>query len=336
MICEICKVDINLKGFASHIKKHNISTKNYYDKYLKTDLDGYCLTCGKPTKFKSIKQGYVKHCSNRCAQLDPQVINKKSNTCIEKFGTSNPYQAEEIKQKIKETNKIKYGVESILQIDSIRQKTYQSMSYCTDKIYQTKLNNIRQFELKHNCTLYTTLRKKYGQGWLNLPLERLVLNSHATFIKNTDIPKIIEYVETSRKSIAEADIITFIKTFYDKEISHTNRHIIAPQELDIYLPDIKLAIEYNGTYWHSIKQGTDKNYHLDKSIRCRNMGIRLIHIYEFEDIEKQKQLLRDLILGQDSYFSKDFNKNNLIEDIPKAEIVYKDDRYTIYGAGKLY
>ena len=35
------------------------------------------------------------------------------------------------------------------------------------------------------------------------------------------------------------------------------------------------------------------------------------------------------------YFSEQMSYN-LIEAIPKAEIVYKDDRFTIYGAGKLY
>lgn len=101
------------------------------------------------------------------------------------------------------------------------------------------------------------------------------------------------------------------------------------------MPDLQLGIEYNGTRWHSIEMGTPKDYHLDKSLLCRNKGIRLIHIYEFEDIEKQKQLLKDLILGIDNYPKNDFNRNNLIDTIPNAEVIYKDDNYTIYGAGKL-
>lgn len=35
------------------------------------------------------------------------------------------------------------------------------------------------------------------------------------------------------------------------------------------------------------------------------------------------------------YNKEDFNKNNLIINVPKPEIVYKDDNYTVYGAGKL-
>lgn len=39
--------------------------------------------------------------------------------------------------------------------------------------------------------------------------------------------------------------------------------------------------------------GTLKDYHLDKGRLCRYKGIRLIHIYDFEDLNKQKQLLKN-------------------------------------------
>ena len=34
-------------------------------------------------------------------------------------------------------------------------------------------------------------------------------------------------------------------------------------------------------------------------------------------------------------YKNDFNKNNLLDTIPKSEIIYNDGYYTIYGAGKL-
>ena len=125
----------------------------------------------------------------------------------------------------------------------------------------------------------------------------------------------------------------FIRIFYQGEILR-NQRIIGRFELDIYLPNLQLAIEYNGIRYHSIEMSKPKDRILRKSIACRNKGIRLIHIYEFEDFEKQKQLLKDLILGQDNYPKNDFNKNNFLE-IPEPEIIFKNDKYTIYGAGKL-
>ena len=85
----------------------------------------------------------------------------------------------------------------------------------------------------------------------------------------------------------------------------------------------------------SAELGISKSYHLEKSLLCRNNHIRLIHIYEFENFEEQKQLLKDLILGIDNYPKNDFNKNNLITNIPEPEIIYQDNKYTVYGAGLL-
>ena len=97
-----------------------------------------------------------------------------------------------------------------------------------------------------------------------------------------------------------------------------------------------MAVEYNSNWYHSIEYGTNKEYHLNKSILCRKQNIRLIHIYEFENIDEQKMLLKDLILGKDNYIKDDFNKNNFTK-IPNPELIYISDRnYHIYGAGKLY
>ena len=57
--------------------------------------------------------------------------------------------------------------------------------------------------------------------------------------------------------------------------------------MDIVIPEIKLAIEFDGNYWHSDKFKQEKNYHLNKTIECEKIGYRLIHIFEHEWINKQ-------------------------------------------------
>lgn len=333
MICLICNKEIGLKGFSTHIKQHNMSSKEYYDKFLKSENEGYCVICSKPTKYHGISIGYSSHCSNYCSQIDPITKNKIKNTCLIKYGVENPYQSEEVKQKIKQTNEQRYGEDSYLKTKECRSiiAKLSASDEIKKKIKQTKLEKIRQFEEENNCTLKQTLRKKYGQGWLKLSLEELTLNGHAHFIKNEDIPIIENYI--NGKSTIENKIINDIKSYYKYKIVHTDRTIIKPQELDIYIPNLKIAIEYNGIYWHSIEHTNDKDYHLNKSLLCRKKGIRLIHIYEFEDLDKQLYLLKELIMGNDLYL-EDFNKNNFLK-IPKSELIYNDGRLHIYGAGKL-
>lgn len=175
--------------------------------------------------------------------------------------------------------------------------------------------------------------------WDNIidPIKMLQGGRYTNYYYISDIPKIETYIEETihnNRSHKEMRLLDFVKSIYNGNIKHDCKNIISPKELDIYLPDIKLAIEFNGTRYHSIEMGTPKSYHLDKSLLCRKQGIRLIHIYEFEDFEEQKRLLKDLIEGRDNYPFGDFNKNNLIEKVPKACVIYKKE-YTIYGAGKL-
>ena len=339
MLCQICHLDIQPKGFATHMKmKHHMTTKTYYDIYCIQEDEGICVVCGNATTFKSITYGYSKHCSNkRCSQIDPIIIKKKEQTCISKFGTSNAYQSEEIKEKIRQTLLNRYGVESILQHPNTRQKTYEAINSTKvkNKIYQSKLNHIKEYEIANNCTWKKTLVELYGQGWLKLDIPDIILNRRTKFISNKYIPIIEDYYNHSKSSIYESQIKDLITTIYNGNIVYHSRSIIPHKELDIYIPEYKLAIEFNGIFWHSTFHNSNINYHLEKSLLCREKGIRLIHIYEFEDFEHQLNLLKDLLLGYDNYPKDDFNKNNLIDPIPKSEIIYNDGRLIMYGAGKL-
>jgi hypothetical protein len=57
-------------------------------------------------------------------------------------------------------------------------------------------------------------------------------------------------------------------------------------ELDIFIPEFNVAIEYNGLHWHC-DMFKRPSYHLDKTKMCENLGIRLIHIFEDELIHKK-------------------------------------------------
>ena len=63
-------------------------------------------------------------------------------------------------------------------------------------------------------------------------------------------------------------------------------------ELDFYLPDYQIGIEFNGLFWHSEVGGNkDRKYHLNKQIACREKGIRLIQIFE-DDWNDNRELIK--------------------------------------------
>ncbi len=104
-------------------------------------------------------------------------------------------------------------------------------------------------------------------------------------------------------SKAERTIVDYINSIYDGWIETSDRSILEGQELDIVLPDLGIAIEYNGNRWHS-EDFKDKTYHIDKTNLVEAFGYQLIHINETEWMTKAdivKSRLKSLL-----------NKNNRI------------------------
>ena len=79
MLCQYCNIDFN-ETLRSHIKKHNLTIKDYYDLFYKKENEGKCLTCGKETCFITFKIGYRKYCSNICAGNNKETILLRKKT----------------------------------------------------------------------------------------------------------------------------------------------------------------------------------------------------------------------------------------------------------------
>lgn len=190
---------------------------------------------------------------------------------------------------------------------------------------------------EHNMIKLIDVINLYGTGFFQTDIFNLncIKYRHRSLISKNLLPEIEKYANMNVRSKHETYLYDIVKLYCPDALQNT-RKIIKNRELDIYIPSLKLAIEYNGIRFHNIEHSEKmKTLHLDKSIECRKRGIRLIHIYQFEDFQKQVQLLINLLEGTDNYPNNDFNKNNLIDTIPQSEIIYKTKKYTIYGAGKL-
>ena len=91
----------------------------------------------------------------------------------------------------------------------------------------------------------------------------------------------------SGPSRAECEIFNMVKLVCSDAIQ-SDREQLDGLELDIYIPSSKLAIEYNGTYWHS-EQYKDKKYHQEKFLKCREKGIQLFQIWEHDFVDPVKR-----------------------------------------------
>ena len=284
-----------------------------------------CAICGRETPFISFNKGYQITCSKECKRIyDTQTLRKASsklkeketkekrkNTCIEKYGVSNPFKSLTIKEKIKQTSLKKYGVKKPSQSEEIKNKIKQTnlqnhnRKWSTQdpehwiKIKEKIQEAITQFERENHCVQKEKLIQQYGQGWLRLNLPQ-IYDKKYVFIEEKYIPRIEKHYQESieHDNHAEKEIYEFCKSLLPEiEIIRNNRSIIKGTkdrnlELDIYIPSKNVAIEFNGIFWHS---KTDKDYHLYKTKECEKQGIRLIHVWE--DLWKNKKEIYKSIIA---------------------------------------
>ena len=80
----------------------------------------------------------------------------------------------------------------------------------------------------------------------------------------------------------ETELKSVVSSIVGSNRVHSHdRSLISPYELDIVVPSKKVAIEYNGSYWHNAI-AVNSNYHMLKTMKCEQAGYRLVHIFEHE------------------------------------------------------
>lgn len=113
----------------------------------------------------------------------------------------------------------------------------------------------------------------------------------------------------------EIEITEYVKSIYSGKIVSHDRTAISPKELDIFIPDLKIGIEFNGLFWHSEITGKDKKYHKEKLDECKKKGIQLIVVWE-DDWLLHKERVRNTL----SYVINGRIQEEISEDIVVSEV----------------
>lgn len=131
-------------------------------------------------------------------------------------------------------------------------------------------------------------------------------------------------------------ILEFIQSL-EVAVDQGNRKILNKKEIDIYIPDLKLGIEYNGLVWHSDKYKAI-NYHLDKTELAKSNGVRLIHIFEDEWLDKKEIVKSRLlnILGKTP--NRIYARKTCVKEVSSKDAMNFLDTNHIQGrvGGKIY
>ena len=305
------KNDIEEKPVCQYQNCNNKIPHRYY--LSQGGLGSYSIGCceNHTKKLNNLKKYGVENIS----QLD-YVKKKKEQTTLRKYGVKNPKQNKEIADRIKNTMESKYGGfgrKGILRqkIESTCLKKYGNVnpmktSFSKGKLVRTLFDKIVE-RLKNNAIPNFTFEEYLGseakQKWI-------CVHCHEIFegkIDNGSVPKCpICYPSQNGISFVECEI--FEKINHSNKIQ-SDRIVLNGKELDIYIPDEKLAIEVNGVYWHSEEKGKDKDYHLNKTKQCEKKGIQLIHIFDTEWYFKQ-EIIKSFINAKLNNFQNVIHEND--------------------------
>ena len=127
------------------------------------------------------------------------------------------------------------------------------------------------------------------------------------------------------KSNIEKEILEFIQTIVSCDIIENDRTVLNGKEIDIYIPSLSIGIEVNGLIWHSEKFETNVNYHIDKTEKCLEKGVRLIHIFEDEWHEKQDIVKSRLKTILQSNTEKIYARKCIVK-----EVSYKESQFFLW------
>jgi hypothetical protein len=137
------------------------------------------------------------------------------------------------------------------------------------------------------------------------------------------------------RSRGEAELLAFVAAF--RPTVTRTRDVLSPKELDIWVPDVRVAIEYCGEYWHAARKPEDEAFarrrHIEKLRMCEAAGIRLLTIYESEWLSRRaaiKRLVRHAIgKGRGRVMARQCS----VEEIAHSEAAAFFERYHPQGGG---
>jgi hypothetical protein len=236
-------------------------------------------------------------------QLAEINTDARRSTCLAKWNAPSPLESPVIRNKINETNLKKLGVEYPFQSADIRQKIQEDWQKTNAQGQKTFVRNKQHGQAQRLA--YADRNFSDTAGILQDPAlltDQLRLNSRTELaLKLNCSTSLID------SRIAEFNLAEFqkSKSYYEILIANwldqmnvqyeiNNRKIIAPKELDFFIPSHQLAIEFCGLRWHGELIGRDNQYHRNKYQLCAQQGIKLIQIFQ-DEWDQKSHIVKDIL-----------------------------------------
>lgn len=217
----------------------------------------------------------VKH-----ALQNKEILDKMHQTLEERYGEYHALLNQELKDKMVRTTIDRHGVPYAMQSSELFEKYLESHKKAYWETFKSKLlmkGIVPEFSEEEYLGKRTDLTYKCTLCNKTFAADDCVQTTYCPFHRFKSRPE-YEISNWLQEEFPELDIYSSYKE--DRK------------ELDVFIPELNLGIEYHGLFWHSSKP---KNYHQEKCFFFADRGKRVIQIFENE-WNLQKDIVKSIIL----------------------------------------
>lgn len=275
--CKECNESFaNSAHLTIHIEKNHMSSEEYYNKHISPEK-GKCKWCKKPTKFNSISSGYDSFCYNTSCNVNYHNNHTNRHKCGEKISNS-------LKQNKNMPNQKEYWMKKGMDEEN-------AIKMVSEK--QTT-NSIKSIMKRTKCSKEEAIkiRKSITEKWLeSLPKLNYSKVSQELFWE------IYNKIKNDYNEIYFATLYNGVMDESGKNHEYKVPTSKSYKKLDFYVRDINKAIEFVGTYWHSIN---NKKYTEEKDIIRENqiiesIGCKILNIKEQDYYKDKQKIIQDCL-----------------------------------------
>ena len=295
LVCQICGEEKkNFSSLSAHVRlNHNITSREYYDKFLKKENEEKCLFCGKETKYTGTRLGYKDFCAD-CSKKslkDRYIIKYGKEEGIEKYNKSCQKHSDSMKGKNKGKDNGMYKYPKLKVKCSQCGKEIEKHGKSKAKNFFCDINCKSNWQKEHSECLYfcnpeaiqkgiDTKLKRYGSHKKAINREKAI----QTMIKNNTYKNNTKYSKQSQGFIHE--LLKYLPKEYkyyfgEGETFLREKDIIYFYDFEIR--EKKIFIEYQGDQFH----GNPKIYESSDHPSPFNKNITAKEIWEKDLIKKQ-------------------------------------------------
>jgi len=265
--CKICRKEFkSLKALTSHLRIHNIKSKEYYDKYIKNDGDDICLNygnykgCNQYTKWVNLVVGHHKYCSVKCMCNSSKFKDKSSkNKLGDKHWLNQPNSVHPNKGK---TYEQQFGFDKANKLKSNLSKRGKKLIGDKNPFYGKKHSEESLLKARNTCMV------KYGTPCYQKTSE--FRNNQRDYMLNGGF--LAARAGVTKISKPQLKLFKIISNYFnDTKLEYPCLNF----SIDIAIPSEMIAIEYDDSYWHQ-----DKQYDKKRQLLIENEGWKVIRFID--------------------------------------------------------